>query len=72
MKFDSEIQEALEKQIDDLTYKANPSAFPSFNYKFKTIVCQNYKYFRNCNRGSKCHFAHGDKELRKEDGPLPG
>ena len=48
------------------------SAYPSFNSKYKTIECHDWKTSaQGCNRGSKCHFAHGLHELRKPDDPLP-
>lgn len=44
-----------------------PSQFPSFNVKFKTNLCKNFMAGLGCQRGNRCHFAHGEHELRKED-----
>ena len=52
----------LEKQLKDLSAKTTPSAYPQINNKYKTILCQNYKFLKHCVRGSKCHFAHGEAE----------
>eukprot|EP00347_Sterkiella_histriomuscorum_P011803 403371038 len=46
--------------------------FPSYNLKFKTNLCKNYISGLGCQRGQRCHFAHGDNELRKEEECLPG
>ena len=39
--------------------------------KFKTNICKNFMAGLGCQRGARCHFAHGEAELRKEDQPLP-
>jgi hypothetical protein len=44
--------------------------FPSFNVKFKTNLCKNFVAGLGCQRGARCHFAHGDTELRKENDVL--
>ncbi|GLJ10478.1 hypothetical protein SUGI_0128980 [Cryptomeria japonica] len=38
--------------------KANPG--------YKTCLCNNFSSSEGCKYGDKCHFAHGEKELRKE------
>lgn len=50
---------------------ASSSVFPTLNFKFKTSLCQNFMKGLGCQRGSKCHFAHGEHELRTEQEPLP-
>ena len=47
------------------------SAYPTFNSKYKTEECRDFKDTGKCNRGSKCHFAHGLHELRNANDPLP-
>lgn len=37
------------------------------NDKYKTERCRHYETHKNCALGDKCHFAHGDEELRKPD-----
>ena len=49
----------------------NTTSFPSLNRKFKTSVCQNFMKGLGCQRGSRCHFAHGLHELREDADPLP-
>lgn len=40
------------------------------NDKYKTERCRHFETHKNCALGDKCHFAHGDKELRKPGDPL--
>jgi hypothetical protein len=40
------------------------------NDKYKTERCRHYETHKNCALGDKCHFAHGDKELRKLGDPM--
>jgi len=37
------------------------------NEKYKTERCRHYETHKNCALGDKCHYAHGDEELRKPD-----
>jgi hypothetical protein len=36
---------------------------------FKTRLCNRFDTPEGCRFGEKCHFAHGEKELRKSNGP---
>ena len=35
------------------------------NDKYKSERCRHFETHKNCALGDKCHFAHGDEELRK-------
>jgi hypothetical protein len=35
---------------------------------FKTRLCKNFESSEGCRFGSKCHFAHGELELKKSEG----
>ncbi|KAM3141049.1 hypothetical protein pb186bvf_006850 [Paramecium bursaria] len=37
---------------------------------YKTSICRHYD-LGNCSIGTKCQFAHGEKELRNPNDPLP-
>ena len=37
------------------------------NDKYKTERCRHFETHKNCALGDKCHFAHGDEELRKPE-----
>jgi len=41
------------------------------NAKFKTAMCKHFEQNGSCPLQQKCHFAHGEHELRKIDDPLP-
>ena len=32
--------------------------------KYKTSKCRHFEQSGNCQLGDRCHFAHGDRELR--------
>lgn len=34
------------------------------NPKYKTSLCKHWTTTGNCSIGSRCHFAHGERELR--------
>lgn len=40
------------------------------NQKYKTERCRHFETHGNCLLNQKCHFAHGDVELRKPEDPL--
>lgn len=40
------------------------------NLKYKTERCRHFESNKFCQLGDKCHFAHGDSELRKPNDPL--
>lgn len=37
----------------------------AFNNLYKTQLCKHFMQTGNCHVGSKCHFSHGEHELRK-------
>jgi len=39
--------------------------------KYKTTLCQNFEKTGTCQMAEKCHFAHGDQELRRISDPIP-
>lgn len=41
------------------------------NNKYKTQRCWHFDNNGNCQMGDKCHFAHGDAELRDPNQPIP-
>ena len=38
------------------------------NTKYKTILCKHFNTPQGCSYGEKCQFAHGNKELRLNNG----
>ena len=40
------------------------------NQKYKTELCRHWVTHKNCLLKEKCHFAHGDEELRKPGDPF--
>lgn len=38
-----------------------------FNNLYKTSLCKHFMQSKHCHVGAKCHFAHGEHELRKPD-----
>ena len=40
------------------------------NEKYKTELCRHFETHKNCQLDDKCHFAHGQAELRKPDDPI--
>lgn len=36
----------------------------NINVKYKTSRCRHFEQHGNCQMGDRCHFAHGDEELR--------
>lgn len=41
------------------------------NNKYKTVMCKHFEQNGQCYLGAKCHFAHGQEELRSPSDPLP-
>lgn len=41
------------------------------NNKYKTKRCWHFDNNGNCQMAEKCHFAHGDAELRELSQPIP-
>lgn len=39
--------------------------------KYKTQLCKHYQQTNTCVLGDACSFAHGNKELRKYEDPMP-
>lgn len=44
-----------------------PQGLPSLNNLYKTQLCKHFMQTKHCHVGAKCHFAHGENELRKKD-----
>ncbi len=42
-----------------------------YNNRYKTQLCKHWQQIGNCHVGARCHFAHGEPELRKVDDALP-
>ena len=40
------------------------------NEKYKTELCRHFETHKNCQLEDKCHFAHGQAELRKPEDPI--
>lgn len=40
---------------------------PQFNNLYKTQLCKHYEQTGICHVGARCHFAHGETELRKRE-----
>lgn len=40
------------------------------NPKYKTSLCKHWTTTGNCSIGSRCHFAHGERELRNPNDVL--
>ena len=41
------------------------------NVRYKTSMCKYFESGQPCPIGEKCHFAHGQDEMRKPNDPLP-
>eukprot|EP01017_Pseudomicrothorax_dubius_P035278 TRINITY_DN4917_c0_g1_i6.p1 TRINITY_DN4917_c0_g1~~TRINITY_DN4917_c0_g1_i6.p1 ORF type:complete len:255 (+),score=27.65 TRINITY_DN4917_c0_g1_i6:122-886(+) len=41
------------------------------NSKYKTVMCRHYERTGICHLGERCHYAHGQTELRKMTDPIP-
>lgn len=41
------------------------------NSKYKTVICRHFTDKGYCSMKEKCHFAHGEKELRFASDPVP-
>lgn len=39
--------------------------------RYKTTLCHNFEKTGTCQMGEKCHFAHGEQELRRINDPIP-
>lgn len=39
--------------------------------RYKTTLCHNYEKTGTCQMSEKCHFAHGEQELRDINDPIP-
>ena len=42
----------------------NSSGTPNVNLKYKTSRCRHFDQTGNCQLAERCHFAHGDRDLR--------
>lgn len=51
-------------------YQMRNQGKPEINLKYKTEMCRHYEQQKHCLLGDKCHFAHGEAELRKPDDPI--
>lgn len=43
------------------------AAMPQFNNLYKTQYCKHFQQTKHCHVGARCHFAHGEHELRKRE-----
>jgi hypothetical protein len=41
------------------------------NNRYKTTLCKHFQVSQQCPVGTRCHFAHGQKDLRSMMDPLP-
>ncbi|KAL4446923.1 hypothetical protein ABPG74_014895 [Tetrahymena malaccensis] len=44
--------------------------YATFTQKYKTNLCRHWQTSGNCQIGAKCHFAHGQEELRNPNDPI--
>lgn len=40
------------------------------NNKYKTTLCRHFSTTGTCTMGGRCHFAHGQEELRNANDPI--
>jgi hypothetical protein len=55
----------LMMQSAPLPFMAQNAMQQQFNNLYKTQLCKHFMQTKHCHVGSKCHFAHGEHELRK-------
>ena len=53
--------------------QSTPQTMPgqNVNFKYKTVICKHFTQHGQCQMGDRCHFAHGQAELRQLSDPLP-
>ena len=62
--------------MDPMMQSASMPAFfqaqaAQYNNLYKTQLCKHFQQTNHCHVGSRCHFAHGEHEMRKREEPLP-
>jgi hypothetical protein len=50
-----------------MPFMGAPGPVNQFNNLFKTSLCKHFMQTKHCHLGNKCHFAHGEHELRKRE-----
>lgn len=55
---------------NQMSMSALKKADNDINQKYKTEMCRHWQTHKNCILREKCHFAHGEEELRKPGDPL--
>ncbi|TNV87569.1 hypothetical protein FGO68_gene2690 [Halteria grandinella] len=63
----SPVQTSASNIPEQNSSQAASTLLPSLNSLYKTQLCKHYQQNKHCHVGNKCHFAHGENELRKKE-----